>query len=651
MALGGLLVLYGVDVPFWDQWSITGLAEAFHLHILTFGQLFAQFNEHRLFFPRVLLIGTEALARGNVKWDLAVLWVLAAIVLFNVYRLAARTLEGTGFRLITTTFLASLLIFSPIQYQNWLWGMQVDMLLPMTCLSTALVVLYSNRSPWLKLLNAAALAAIAGFSYLNGLTGWILLLPAVLQEFKEPAAKARAALLWIAIAAVSLAAFFHGYLFLGTSPHLADLLSQSELVITSFLAFLGSPLSFGSGINEERLAHFLGAAILLAAGFALLKLNRIRCKAGILRRAMPWLTIGAYALATAIIVTIGRATSSSQRLLESRYTSFSVYLFVALIFLLPILYEDAKLRPWVGRALVLLILLLHVGTARYALAQMQESRTDRLQSKACLAFFNLIDDPCQTQRLDWDDAVLRQRVASLQRLDFFHPPLVRSPDLRLIAGSTDPSSKLYGVFESLTNAGSGFYRATGSATLSQGSHAADAVILSYLRADGTPVAFALSGWTKSDSPSHWEKWFELPPGGDRIQVWAYDAISGRAFRLSDEYQATTAPPLAIRFGSQARGFVDAGKSRDASTLNGWAVLLNQHKPADMVVLTCGGENAIVAAAQPWQPRPDVARELGDARYLKSGWQIQVRPRGPACALKAWAYDAAANEAGLLRDLR
>jgi hypothetical protein len=71
----------------------------------------------------------------------------------------------------------------------------------------------------------------------------------------------------------------------------------------------------------------------------------------------------------------------------------------------------------------------------------------------------------------------------------------------------------------------------------------------------------------------------------------------------------------------------------------------------MVVLTCGGENAIVAAAQPWQPRPDVARELGDARYLKSGWQIQVRPRGPACALKAWAYDAAANEAGLLRDLR
>ena len=56
IALGLLLYLYGVDVPFWDQWSVVGLAEAFRLHILTFGQLFAQFNEHRVFFPRLLLL-------------------------------------------------------------------------------------------------------------------------------------------------------------------------------------------------------------------------------------------------------------------------------------------------------------------------------------------------------------------------------------------------------------------------------------------------------------------------------------------------------------------------------------------------------------------------------------------------------------------
>jgi hypothetical protein len=107
IALGVLLLLYGVDVPFWDQWSILGLAEAFHLHILTFTQLFAQYNEHRLLFPRVLLLGIDALAHGNVKYELVALWLLAAIVLVNVYRLARLTMQGSGVRLLTSTLLAS----------------------------------------------------------------------------------------------------------------------------------------------------------------------------------------------------------------------------------------------------------------------------------------------------------------------------------------------------------------------------------------------------------------------------------------------------------------------------------------------------------------------------------------------------------------
>jgi hypothetical protein len=372
-----------------------------------------------------------------------------------------------------------------------------------------------------------------------------------------------------------------------------------------------------------------------------------------LERCLPWLTIGTFTLATSVIVTIGRATTSTQRLLESRYTSFSVYLLVALIFLWPVVFEEAKLRPWVGCALVLWILVLHVCTTRYAIAQMNETRTDRLESKACLAFFNLIDDPCQTQRLDWDLPVLRQRVQSLDRLDFFHPPLVRSADLKLIAGAADPSSKQYGVFESLANVGGGFYRATGWATLPQHSEPADAVVLSYVRADAVPAAFAMADWMKYDRPFAWEKWFKLPSGAERIQAWAYDALSGRAYLLAGEQRAANAPVTAVRFVPQGRGFVDAGELSEATALHGWAVLLSQHKPADMVLLTCGDNNVIVAAGQTWEPRPDVARTLEEARYLKSGWQIPITPEKlPAgCNVKAWAYDASANEAGLLRDLR
>ena len=651
IALAVLLIIYGVDVPFWDQWSVLGMAEAFHLHILTFGQLFAQYNEHRLFFPSLLLVGIDALAHGNVKWELAALWLLAAVVLWNVFRLAGLTLQGSRVRLLTTTLLASLLIFSPIQYQNWLWGMQVDMLLPMTCLSAALVFLYSTRGPWLKLSIAAALATIAGYSYLNGMSCWILLLPAVLYQFQEGAARVRAALVWVALMAINLGAFFYHYRFLGSRPEIVDLWSHAELVITSFLAFLGSPLSFGSGLNAERVAHFIGAAAAVVTALACLKLFHRRKEPGLVWRCMPWLVIGGYGLATAVIVTLGRATASPARLLESRYTSFSLYVFVALFFLWPILFQDQNTDPqkwkrWATEALIAAIVLLHSFTSLYAVGQMKEMRTDRLESKACLAFFNLIDDPCQTQRLDWDPILLKQRVQSLDRLGFFNPALVRSTNLKDVLGQIDASSKQYGVFESLTNAGHGFFRASGRALLP--SRPADAVVLTYARADGSPFAFALADWINDGA--RWEKWFDLPPGADRIQAWAYDALAGRAFLLVGDRQASTAPPTSIRFAFEARGFVDTVEAGDVATLKGWAVLLNEHKPADMVLLTCGDGNAIAAAGQPWQIRPDVARELNDARYLKSGWQITL-PREklpPGCEVKAWAYDAAANRAGLLQ---
>jgi hypothetical protein len=635
-----------VDVPFWDQWSVLGLAEAFHLHVLTFGQLFAQYNEHRLFFPRVLLLAIDSLAHGNVKWDLLALYFLAAVVLVNVYRLARWTLAGGAARLAVTATLASLLIFSPIQYQNWLWGMQVDMLLPMTCLSTALVIVYFRRGgPWLRLLIAAALATAAGYSYLNGMTCWVLLIPAVVQQFTGKPVQLRAIAAWIALAAINLFAYFYHYRFLSTAPQLPGLLAHPELLIISFLSFVGAPLAFGN----ERAAHYVGAATILLAGIVFLRLVEVRKEPAMLRRSAPWLTLGGYGLATTLIVTLGRATSSTLRLMESRYTSFSIYLFVCLIFLWPIVFEGAHLRPWVGRFLVSTVVLLHIFTARYAIAQMKESRTDRLESKACLAFFNLINDPCQTQRLDWEVDLLRQRVQSLERLGYFHPPLVQSPDLRRIAASSEPSGQT-GTFKSLTNAGIGFYRASGWAALPQRAEPADAVVLTYADATGVPVAFALADWMGPGGA--WEKWFKLPPAADSIQAWAFDSLTSRAYLLSGAQRASSAPLTNVRFVPHGRGFLEEVEPGDPITVKGWAVLLNSHKPADMVLLTCGAEKEIVTAGQPWAIRPDVVRELGDSRYLKSSWQIPVREHKlpGACELKAWAYDASSNEAGLLPDL-
>jgi hypothetical protein len=52
--------LFGVNVPYWDQWWIVTLFEKLNAGSLHMSDLWSQANEHRIFFPRVamLLLGS-----------------------------------------------------------------------------------------------------------------------------------------------------------------------------------------------------------------------------------------------------------------------------------------------------------------------------------------------------------------------------------------------------------------------------------------------------------------------------------------------------------------------------------------------------------------------------------------------------------------
>lgn len=83
------------------------------------------------------------------------------------------------------------------------------------------------------------------------------------------------------------------------------------------------------------------------------------------------------------------------------------------------------------------------------------------------------------------------------------------------------------------------------------------------------------------------------------------------------------------------------------TARGWAILADESKLPDNVIITYGDNNSIAAVVPVNVERPDVAKVLKNPAYIKSGWSAIVNPNDlPAgeVVLKAWAYNSARKQA-------
>src|ERR1700704_5081833 len=79
-----LVARYGVDIPFADEWTFAPMFVKAHDHTLGLADLFAQHNEHRPVFPRLLMIGIARAAHGNVRAQMFFSIALAIGTAFNV---------------------------------------------------------------------------------------------------------------------------------------------------------------------------------------------------------------------------------------------------------------------------------------------------------------------------------------------------------------------------------------------------------------------------------------------------------------------------------------------------------------------------------------------------------------------------------------
>jgi hypothetical protein len=537
-----------VDVPYLDQWDIAPFFEKLSRGSLTLSDLFAQQNEYRQLFPNVIFVALGRLTHWNVKYEMFVSLLLACFVALGVRRLGAQTFADPQRRGVLF-LLASLLIFSTIQYDNWLFGVQVVYFMPAACVVAGLLVAYSERAGTTAAVAACAcLSAVATFSSANGVVAWLVLPPALLCA--RPGARAtwkRWLLPWCAGLALCVIVYAHGYQSPASHPSIFEALRHPFDASAYFVAFLGGPLAVGR--FPLAVALPVGVCALLSYPLACAYLLKFRDDRELLRRSAAWVSLGGYSLGTGMLITAGRLGFGVGQAVSTRYVAFSLYLLVALAYLLPCVVEDAarkgrvtaaRLAPLkrLGATAAALLLLTHVlifvNVMRH---RAPEWRHALLGAKACLLFVGVAPEQrCLAEGLDPDVRHLRERAESLGRMGYLRPPLVRDARVRDLAAAGGVCSEVYGSFERLSTRG-GEYIAEGHARLPRGGEPADVVVLAYGTGEDDQTVFALAevGTDGLRDDPHWQRTFpaEALPASPRLEItaWAFDAEEGRAYKL------------------------------------------------------------------------------------------------------------------------
>src|SRR5688572_20975555 len=208
-----LINKYGVNVPYADEFTFAPLLEKAHDKTLTFSDLFKQHNEHRYFFTRLLFIAFAFLSHGNLRAEMFFSAVLAGLCALNLWFILRRTIPGPIERALLLILLINLLLFSPVQAENWMWGFQFVLLFTNFLFTSALLLATSSLSIGRKFTLCVALAFVATFSFGGGILLWPLTFPVALLAHRELSWKSRLAwgAAWGAAGLLALAIYFFQY--------------------------------------------------------------------------------------------------------------------------------------------------------------------------------------------------------------------------------------------------------------------------------------------------------------------------------------------------------------------------------------------------------------------------------------------------------
>jgi hypothetical protein len=237
---------FGVNVLFWDDWEIIVLAKKIQDSGLNFDDLFAQHNEHRILFPRILYLAVGYLSNFNSVAQMITSFVMLSFVAFMVTNYIARQKEVSDRKKYLFITLASLFIYSWMQWENLLWGFQVGffMVLSFPIISFYFLDLLSHtekrgrRNIYFTIALLATL--IASFSSSQGLLSWFVGAILLFILFRKKTVTSPYFIIWVVMALFAWIAYFHNFVKTTHQSTVAYFFDNPVYFVQYFFSIIGN---------------------------------------------------------------------------------------------------------------------------------------------------------------------------------------------------------------------------------------------------------------------------------------------------------------------------------------------------------------------------------------------------------------------------
>jgi hypothetical protein len=315
-----LVARYHINVPYLDQWWLLPvILRDRESGALPWDYLWHQNAEHRLFFPKLVMVWLARYSGWNLRWELVANFVIAgltAILTSWEFWYRQRLLGQTTWPWFLPVASAS--VFTLAAYENWIWSWQLPYFLVILCLVVATSCITRVYLSGFLLVVGAIAAAIATFSFATGIAVWfaaattLLWLPTSLQH------KRRWLLLWVLFASLCFSGYLMGYEFLRWNDPVAAVFSLGHFM-GYVCTYLGAALVPTHWVHS---AAVLGVSYLvLGTGIIFL----LRRKRTLRQGCAPFLGWWAFSVFAALLTSIGRSNVHDlTQAMTPRYISFSL---------------------------------------------------------------------------------------------------------------------------------------------------------------------------------------------------------------------------------------------------------------------------------------------------------------------------------------
>ncbi len=550
-----LLHRYAVDVPAWDDWEMAPIISRAHTGQPFLQDIFQQQEEARTVIPKLLVVLLAAFGHWHLTYEMALSVIISAATVAGIYLLLRQSGSGPG-AVATRLFLVALLAFAPTYYEVWLTGSDFSSFLPAFWLVAALIIARRALPTSRKFICCALLSIAASLSLPHGLLLWGITFPVVLLTDQVPRWKSWL-LLWLAASAACAVAYFWGYHKPPDLPRFAPAVSPIEYAHYVFI-FLGSTLVCAGKNASIATAAIIGASGLLLFCSALSYTFAQRKNREFLRRALPWLALGFYAVGSACLAALGRVGYGTAQALQSRYGPFALYLFVALIGLTGVIQADLAPQKLRGKRIwsSLLVfcafglLMPYAFCAVAGVAAMKAGSANNWLGRSAVIFSRAFDTGATIQKTIYPSPpVARHYAQVLDDLGLIRPALIKTNNVSSLHHWPADGQNATGWCESIAPRGSDTLVATGWAVLNAAGRPADGVVLTYEYPERNWILFAISDEIAArpdiaerlhNRDLFWSGWratfprSAFPPGA-RISAWAIDCEKASIYRLDNHF--------------------------------------------------------------------------------------------------------------------